>query len=174
MRTSIARFVKDESGTTAIEYALIAAGISVAILAAVNALGGKLTGVFNTISSDLPGAAAGGKPLSLHAALQHEGDFAAASTNERCQTSLPRGQTPKGLVSGFCLAGHSRGRIQFAPFPRCSFSSRPAIAHPIAISLITCPLTVAKLQQKLRVSVVICCGQRGRLTLPPRLVGSAR
>ena len=39
------------------EYALIAAGISVAILAAVNALGGKLIGVFNTISSDLPGAA---------------------------------------------------------------------------------------------------------------------
>ncbi|MGH9806931.1 MAG: Flp family type IVb pilin [Terriglobia bacterium] len=60
MRTSIARFVKDESGATAIEYALIAAGISVAILAAVNALGGKLIGVFNTISSDLPGAAAGG------------------------------------------------------------------------------------------------------------------
>jgi pilus assembly protein Flp/PilA len=55
MRTSFARFVKDESGATAIEYALIAAGISVAILAAVNALGTKLIGVFDTISADLPG-----------------------------------------------------------------------------------------------------------------------
>jgi pilus assembly protein Flp/PilA len=59
MRTSIARFVKDESGATAIEYALIAAGISVAILAAVNAVGGKLVALFNTIANDLPGAAAG-------------------------------------------------------------------------------------------------------------------
>ena len=63
MRTSIARFVKDESGATAIEYALIAAGISVAILAAVNALGGKLIGVFNTISSDLPARLLAAKPL---------------------------------------------------------------------------------------------------------------
>ena len=35
MRTSIARFVKDESGATAIEYGLIAAGIAVAIITAV-------------------------------------------------------------------------------------------------------------------------------------------
>ncbi len=53
MRTSIARFVKDESGATAIEYALIAAGISVAILVAVNSVGTKLTGLFNTIATDL-------------------------------------------------------------------------------------------------------------------------
>jgi len=53
MRTSIARFVKDESGATAIEYALIAAGISVAILVAVTSVGTKLTGVFNTIATDL-------------------------------------------------------------------------------------------------------------------------
>jgi len=56
MRTSIARFVKDESGATAIEYALIAAGISVAILVAVNSVGTKLTGVFNTIATDLTAA----------------------------------------------------------------------------------------------------------------------
>jgi pilus assembly protein Flp/PilA len=53
MRTSIARFVNDESGATAIEYALIAAGISVAILVAVNSVGTKLTGLFNTIATDL-------------------------------------------------------------------------------------------------------------------------
>ena len=57
MRTSFARFVKDKSGATAIEYGLIAAGISVAILAAVNSVGTKLIGVFNTIASDLRRAA---------------------------------------------------------------------------------------------------------------------
>ena len=39
MRTSIARFVKDEAGATAIEYGIIAAGISVAIITVVGALG---------------------------------------------------------------------------------------------------------------------------------------
>jgi pilus assembly protein Flp/PilA len=53
MRTSIARFVKDESGATAIEYGLIAAGIAVAILTAVQAVGGSLTSLFNKISGDL-------------------------------------------------------------------------------------------------------------------------
>jgi len=53
MRTSIARFVKDEAGATAIEYALIAAGISVAILVAVNSVGTQLTSLFNTIATDL-------------------------------------------------------------------------------------------------------------------------
>ena len=46
MRTSFARFVKDESGSTAVEYGLIAAGIAIAILTAMNALGGTLTGLF--------------------------------------------------------------------------------------------------------------------------------
>ena len=53
MRTSVARFVKDESGATAIEYGLIAAGIAVAILVAVNSVGSSLTILFNTISTDL-------------------------------------------------------------------------------------------------------------------------
>ena len=39
MKNLIARFVKDESGATAIEYGLIAAGISLAIIAVVNGLG---------------------------------------------------------------------------------------------------------------------------------------
>ena len=46
MRTLLARFLKDESGSTAIEYTLIAAGIAIAILTAVNALGGSLAGLF--------------------------------------------------------------------------------------------------------------------------------
>ncbi len=53
MRTSVARFVKDESGATAIEYGLIAAGIAVAILVAVNSVGSSLTTLFNTIATDL-------------------------------------------------------------------------------------------------------------------------
>ena len=53
MRTAIAHFVKNESGATAIEYALIAAGISVAILVAVNSVGSSLTSLFNTVATDL-------------------------------------------------------------------------------------------------------------------------
>ena len=53
MRTSFARFVKDESGATAIEYALIAAGIGVAIMVAVNSVGSALITKFNDIAADL-------------------------------------------------------------------------------------------------------------------------
>ena len=53
MKNLIARFVKDESGATAIEYGLIAAGISLAIIAAVNGLGTKLSNNFSSISSSL-------------------------------------------------------------------------------------------------------------------------
>ena len=53
MTSSIARFVKDESGATAIEYGLIAAGIAVAILVAVNSVGSSLTTLFNTVATDL-------------------------------------------------------------------------------------------------------------------------
>jgi len=54
----VQRFVRDESAATAIEYGLIAAGISVAIIAAVNAVGGQLTTVFTTVSTQLGGAGA--------------------------------------------------------------------------------------------------------------------
>jgi pilus assembly protein Flp/PilA len=46
-------FIKCESGATAIEYGLIAAGISVAIIAVVNDLGTKLNTKFTSISSQL-------------------------------------------------------------------------------------------------------------------------
>jgi pilus assembly protein Flp/PilA len=52
--TKIKQFLKDESGATAIEYGLIAAGIAVAIIAVVNILGGKLNAVFKNISDQLP------------------------------------------------------------------------------------------------------------------------
>ena len=53
MNRLVVRFVKDESGATAIEYGLIAAGISVAIIAVVNALGTQLNTTFSTVSSQL-------------------------------------------------------------------------------------------------------------------------
>lgn len=46
-------FLKDESGATAIEYGLIAAGISLAIIAAVNGLGSTLNTTFSTINTSL-------------------------------------------------------------------------------------------------------------------------
>ena len=53
MKTLVKRFVKDESGATAIEYGLIAAGISVAIIAVVNSLGSQLKTTFSTVTSQL-------------------------------------------------------------------------------------------------------------------------
>ena len=53
MKNLIARFVKDESGATAIEYGLIAAGISLAIIAIVNGLGTNLNSKFTAINSSL-------------------------------------------------------------------------------------------------------------------------
>jgi pilus assembly protein Flp/PilA len=53
MKNLIARFVKDESGATAIEYGLIAAGISLAIIAVVNGLGTNLNTKFTSINTAL-------------------------------------------------------------------------------------------------------------------------
>jgi pilus assembly protein Flp/PilA len=47
------RFLNDESGATAIEYGLIAAGISIAIIVAVNGLGTTLNDKFTTINNSL-------------------------------------------------------------------------------------------------------------------------
>jgi pilus assembly protein Flp/PilA len=53
MKNLIARFVKDESGATAIEYGLIAAGIALAIIAVVNGLGTNLNAKFTSINNSL-------------------------------------------------------------------------------------------------------------------------
>ena len=53
MKKLVARFVKDESGATAIEYGLIAAGISLAIIAVVNGLGTNLNNKFSSVNSQL-------------------------------------------------------------------------------------------------------------------------
>ena len=46
-------FFRDESGATAIEYGLIAAGISIAIITVVNGLGSNLNTKFNSINTSL-------------------------------------------------------------------------------------------------------------------------
>ncbi len=51
--TQLLRFLKDDSGATAIEYGLIAAGISVAIIAVVQGLGTQLNNTFSSVSSAL-------------------------------------------------------------------------------------------------------------------------
>jgi pilus assembly protein Flp/PilA len=53
VRQLLHRFFEEQSGATAIEYALIAAGISLAIIAAVNGLGSTLNTKFSTINDSL-------------------------------------------------------------------------------------------------------------------------
>jgi pilus assembly protein Flp/PilA len=53
MKNLMSSFYKDETAATAIEYGLIAAGISVAIIAVVQGLGTKLNTVFASVSTAL-------------------------------------------------------------------------------------------------------------------------
>jgi pilus assembly protein Flp/PilA len=54
MTKFVSRFLKDESGATAIEYGLIVALIAVVIIAAVTTIGTKLNNTFNTVGNKLP------------------------------------------------------------------------------------------------------------------------
>jgi pilus assembly protein Flp/PilA len=47
------KFLKDESGATAVEYGLIAAGIAVAIIAVLQGLGSKLNTTFTSVQTDI-------------------------------------------------------------------------------------------------------------------------
>jgi pilus assembly protein Flp/PilA len=53
LKQLIKKFMSDESGATAIEYGLIAAGISLAIIAVVNGLGSNLNEKFSSINTSL-------------------------------------------------------------------------------------------------------------------------
>jgi pilus assembly protein Flp/PilA len=53
MTKLFSRFLQDESGATAIEYGLIAAGISLAIIAVVNGLGSNLNAKFTSVNNSL-------------------------------------------------------------------------------------------------------------------------
>ena len=54
MRAFLARFVNHRSGTTAIEYSLIAALVVMALVGALTSLGGNLLATFNLVSSAFP------------------------------------------------------------------------------------------------------------------------
>ena len=49
----VARFLNDESGATAIEYCLIAVGLSIVIITAVNGIGSTVNGKFTSINTSL-------------------------------------------------------------------------------------------------------------------------
>jgi pilus assembly protein Flp/PilA len=53
MRQLFSRFLRDESGATAIEYCLIAAGLSIVILTAVNGIGTQLSAKFTSVNASL-------------------------------------------------------------------------------------------------------------------------
>jgi pilus assembly protein Flp/PilA len=53
MRTLLTRFIRDEAGATAIEYALIASSISIVIIGAANGVGATVTGKYSSVSSAL-------------------------------------------------------------------------------------------------------------------------
>ena len=53
MKKVLSKFLSDESGATAIEYGLIAAGIALAIIAVVNGLGSNLNDKYTSINSSL-------------------------------------------------------------------------------------------------------------------------
>jgi pilus assembly protein Flp/PilA len=53
MRRLLAKFFRDESGATAIEYCLIAAGLSIVILGAVNSIGSTLNTSFTAVNTSL-------------------------------------------------------------------------------------------------------------------------
>ncbi|MEH6677952.1 Flp family type IVb pilin [Phenylobacterium sp.] len=54
MSKFVTRFLKDESGATAIEYGLIAALIAVVLITALNTLSGKIAGTFGLIAGKMP------------------------------------------------------------------------------------------------------------------------
>jgi pilus assembly protein Flp/PilA len=55
MKALVSKFLKDESGATAIEYGLIACGIALAIIAAINLLGVSLIDIFTKLTNMLGG-----------------------------------------------------------------------------------------------------------------------
>ncbi len=54
MPKRIARFVKDRSGVTSIEYALIAVIVAVGIIASITLLGGSVSETYNTVAASMP------------------------------------------------------------------------------------------------------------------------
>jgi pilus assembly protein Flp/PilA len=57
LKTQIGRFAKDESGLSAVEYGLLAAGIAVGLWTLIQGMGSSLHTIYTTVQTDLAGAA---------------------------------------------------------------------------------------------------------------------
>lgn len=53
MQTSVRRFLRDEGGATAIEYAIIASGIAVAIATTIVSLGSSVKGLYSSVATSM-------------------------------------------------------------------------------------------------------------------------
>jgi pilus assembly protein Flp/PilA len=53
MKTLASRFIRDESGATAIEYGLVATGIAIAIISVISGIGSGISSKFTTVSTTL-------------------------------------------------------------------------------------------------------------------------
>ena len=101
---TIAKFLRDDSGATAIEYGLIAALIAVAIIAAASMLGGQLGNLFNNIGNRLDAP-----PTSGHVGMNGDGFLPPSHRNGQNQR---HGQNRGGSGSGGGgrRGGRRRGR----------------------------------------------------------------
>jgi pilus assembly protein Flp/PilA len=127
MKNLFGRFVKDESGATAIEYGLIAAGIALAIIAVVNGLGSNLQAKFTAINTSLkyasvdpltsrprvnPGPFFFPCPVALpHAYCSGRAGFGKTAANSRsCRGRLASGNHMRGLDARACVPRLSNRR----------------------------------------------------------------
>ena len=62
VKQTLSRFVRDEGGATAIEYGLIAGFVAVAIVSAVVSMGGSVSSIYLSLSTDLEAVATSGAP----------------------------------------------------------------------------------------------------------------
>src|SRR5262249_16888215 len=96
MRVLLARFVREDSGATAIGYALIAAGMSVAIIAALSGLGAKLS---------IP-------PPTVRAAVEWPRPRAAVRLHGSCKSDLSQGSNFAGVEGCRCFDGDRGGSVR--------------------------------------------------------------
>ena len=93
MKNLVMRFVRDETGATAIEYGLIAAGISVAIIAVVQGLGSKLNTTFTSVQTALDRHAAASHRVSASLPATLRSTEPSEQRIEELGISCPRGSS---------------------------------------------------------------------------------
>ena len=128
----VQRFVKDESGATAIEYGLIAALVAVVLVTALGLMGNKLAGTFNTVTSDLPYFAmwgptrcaslncrcvcAGGRSLSQPIAGENVTTVSALPREASSNASHPPSELPARCAFSWPASSSTRSRSSATSF----------------------------------------------------------